>query len=37
VDAIASCTRATTGCGTCRPAVDGIVDWLAAADAAPSA
>jgi assimilatory nitrate reductase electron transfer subunit len=25
-------TRATTGCGTCRPAVEGVVDWLAAAD-----
>jgi assimilatory nitrate reductase electron transfer subunit len=26
-------TRATTGCGTCRPTVEGIVDWLAASDA----
>ncbi len=25
-------TRATTGCGTCRDAVEGIVAWLAAAD-----
>jgi len=25
-------TRATTGCGTCRPTVEGIVEWLAAAD-----
>jgi assimilatory nitrate reductase electron transfer subunit len=25
-------TRATTGCGTCRDAVDGIVDWLSAVD-----
>ena len=30
---IAARTRATTGCGTCRDAVEGIVDWLAAADA----
>ena len=29
---IAARTRATTGCGTCRDAVEGIVDWLAAAD-----
>jgi assimilatory nitrate reductase electron transfer subunit len=26
-------TRATTGCGTCRGAVEGILDWLAEADA----
>jgi assimilatory nitrate reductase electron transfer subunit len=26
-------TRAMTGCGTCRDAVEGIVAWLAAADA----
>jgi assimilatory nitrate reductase electron transfer subunit len=32
---IAARTRATTGCGTCRDAVEGIVDWLAAADADP--
>jgi assimilatory nitrate reductase electron transfer subunit len=25
-------TRATTGCGTCRDAVDGIVDWLSTVD-----
>jgi len=29
---IADRTRATTGCGTCRDAVEGIVGWLAAAD-----
>jgi hypothetical protein len=29
---IAARTRATTGCGTCRDAVEGIVAWLAAAD-----
>ena len=29
---IAARTRATTGCGTCRDAVEGIADWLAAAD-----
>lgn len=27
-------TRATTGCGTCKDAVCGLVDWLAAADPA---
>lgn len=32
---IAAVTRATTGCGTCRDAVEGIVDWLSAADAEP--
>jgi assimilatory nitrate reductase electron transfer subunit len=32
VDEIAACTRATTGCGTCRDTVEGIIDWLAAAD-----
>jgi assimilatory nitrate reductase electron transfer subunit len=25
-------TRATTGCGSCRDAIDGIVDWLSTAD-----
>ena len=30
--AIASRTRATTGCGTCKDAVEGIAGWLAAAD-----
>jgi assimilatory nitrate reductase electron transfer subunit len=29
---VAARTRASTGCGTCRDAVDGIVAWLAAAD-----
>jgi assimilatory nitrate reductase electron transfer subunit len=32
---VADRTRATTGCGSCRQAVEGIVDWLAAVD--PSA
>jgi assimilatory nitrate reductase electron transfer subunit len=32
---IAARTRATTGCGTCRDAVEGIVAWLAAADDGP--
>jgi assimilatory nitrate reductase electron transfer subunit len=36
-DQIAARTRATTGCGTCRDAVEGIVDWLAAADPGPAA
>jgi assimilatory nitrate reductase electron transfer subunit len=30
---VVTATRATTGCGTCRPTVGGIVDWLAASDA----
>ncbi|HEX6335850.1 MAG TPA: FAD-dependent oxidoreductase [Jiangellaceae bacterium] len=29
---IADRTRATTGCGSCRQSVEGIVDWLTAAD-----
>lgn len=29
---VAARTRAATGCGTCREAVEGIVDWLAAAE-----
>ena len=29
---IAARTRATTGCGTCRDAFEGMVEWLAAAD-----
>jgi assimilatory nitrate reductase electron transfer subunit len=33
VDEVAARTRATTGCGTCRDAVQGVIDWLAAADA----
>jgi assimilatory nitrate reductase electron transfer subunit len=32
VGEIASQTCATTGCGTCKDAVEGIADWLAAAD-----
>jgi hypothetical protein len=36
VEEIAARTRATTGCGTCRDAVEGIVAWLAAADAGPA-
>jgi assimilatory nitrate reductase electron transfer subunit len=35
VEAVAAATRATTGCGTCRDAVGGIVEWLAAADPGP--
>ncbi len=35
VEEIATRTRATTGCGTCRDAVEGIVAWLAAADTEP--
>jgi assimilatory nitrate reductase electron transfer subunit len=33
---ISARTRAMTGCGTCRDAVEGIVAWLAAADTEPS-
>jgi len=33
VDAIAAATRATTGCGSCRDTVQGLVEWMAAADA----
>jgi assimilatory nitrate reductase electron transfer subunit len=29
---VVAATRATTGCGTCRDAVEGIVDWLARTD-----
>jgi assimilatory nitrate reductase electron transfer subunit len=32
VEAMAAATRATTGCGSCRDAVAGIVDWLARTD-----
>jgi len=32
VEQIAARTRATTGCGTCRDTVCGLVDWLAQAD-----
>lgn len=32
VDALATATRATTGCGGCRDAVCGIQEWLANAD-----
>jgi assimilatory nitrate reductase electron transfer subunit len=35
VGELATCTRATTGCGTCRDVVDGLLEWLAAADAEP--
>lgn len=34
--AMAAATRATTGCGTCREAVAGIVDWLHRADPDPA-
>jgi assimilatory nitrate reductase electron transfer subunit len=32
VDEMVAASRATTGCGTCRDAVEGIVDWLTRAD-----
>lgn len=36
VAGIAEATRATTGCGTCRDTVGGLLDWLAAADPEPA-
>ena len=30
---VAAATQATTGCGTCRDAVDGIVEWLSTTEA----
>jgi assimilatory nitrate reductase electron transfer subunit len=36
VEALADATRATTGCGTCRDTVCGLLDWLAAADPEPA-
>ncbi|WP_313885649.1 (2Fe-2S)-binding protein [Fodinicola feengrottensis] len=35
VERLATATRATTGCGSCVDAVDGICSWLAAADTSP--
>jgi len=35
VEGVAARTRATTGCGTCRDTVCGLLDWLAAADPDP--
>jgi assimilatory nitrate reductase electron transfer subunit len=32
VDEVAASTRATTGCGTCRDSVCGLVDWLTETD-----
>lgn len=32
----AAATRATTGCGTCRGPVEGILDWLRRADPSPT-
>jgi assimilatory nitrate reductase electron transfer subunit len=31
-DEVTAATRAATGCGSCRDAVDGILSWLAASD-----
>jgi assimilatory nitrate reductase electron transfer subunit len=36
-DEVAKRTRATTGCGTCRDTVDGLVQWLAESDPAGEA
>lgn len=35
VERLATATRATTGCGSCVDAVEGICSWLAAADTSP--
>jgi assimilatory nitrate reductase electron transfer subunit len=35
VGAVASATRATTGCGGCKDVVCGLVDWLTSSDPAP--
>jgi assimilatory nitrate reductase electron transfer subunit len=35
VGAIAEATRATTGCGSCKGAVDGLCSWLRSAEPAP--
>jgi len=37
VEDIAATTRATTGCGTCRDTVCGLLEWLATADPGPAA
>ncbi|MGH8869906.1 MAG: FAD-dependent oxidoreductase [Actinomycetes bacterium] len=37
VDDVAAATRATTGCGGCRDAVEGVVTWLESADPDPPA
>jgi assimilatory nitrate reductase electron transfer subunit len=37
VDDVVAATRATTGCGSCRDAVCGIVDWLSTVDSSPIA
>lgn len=36
VDAVAAATRATTGCGGCREAVCGLLDWLHRSEGEPS-
>ncbi|MGI5212037.1 FAD-dependent oxidoreductase [Plantactinospora sp. CA-290183] len=32
MDEVVAATRATTGCGSCRDAVEGILDWLSTVD-----
>jgi assimilatory nitrate reductase electron transfer subunit len=32
---VADATQATTGCGTCRDAIDGILSWLSTTEGAP--
>jgi assimilatory nitrate reductase electron transfer subunit len=36
VAAVAAATHATTGCGTCRDAVEGIVGWLCEQEGVPA-
>ena len=36
VGAVAEATRATTGCGSCKGAVDGLCSWLRSSEPAPS-
>ncbi|MFD2350235.1 (2Fe-2S)-binding protein [Nonomuraea ferruginea] len=36
VAGVAAATRATTGCGTCRDAVAGIVGWLCEQEGVPA-
>lgn len=37
VSDVAKSTRATTGCGTCRDTVEGLLEWLATADGGATA
>jgi assimilatory nitrate reductase electron transfer subunit len=37
VAAVAEATRATTGCGSCKGAVDGLCSWLRSSEPTPAA